>query len=129
MAPTLNERVRDRLKERKAEKKVSERDLARWMNWSQPKVAQKLGGRTEITLNELESLCFALDLAPTEAVRDRGLEFCAEMTPTELRILEQLRALDPPTRAAIFHLLNIKSSHHLPERFAKAPIRTSSVKK
>jgi len=114
----LNDRARERLKDEKLAKKVSERDLAGWMGWSQPKVAQKLGGRTEITLNELEALCQALDISATEVVRDRGLEFCAEMTPTELRILERLRGLDPVTRDAVLLLLDVKTKSHLPERFA-----------
>jgi len=117
-SPTLNDRARERLKDEKAAQKVSERDLAGWLGWSQPKVAQKLGGRTEITLNELDALCQALAVAPTEVVRDRGLEFCAEMTPTELRILERLRTLDAPTRDAVLLLLDVKTKSHLPERFA-----------
>jgi len=121
-SPTLNDRVRDRLKTEKAKLGLSEQDLANWMQWSKPKVAQKLGGRTEITLNELDALCSALSVAPTEAVRDRGLEFCAEMTPTELRILERLRTLDAPTRDAILLLLDVKTKSHLPERFATRKI-------
>lgn len=87
----LNDRVRERLREEKASRKISERDLAAFCRWSQSKVAQKLGGHTAITLNELETLCQALGISPTEAVRDRGLEFVADLTPTELRVLEIIR--------------------------------------
>jgi transcriptional regulator with XRE-family HTH domain len=118
----FSERVRNRLRDEKSAKKLSERDIADLIQWTQSRVAQKLSGRTPITLDELAALCFALSLQPTEAVRDRGLEFCAEMTPTELRILERLRGLDARTRDAILLLLDVKSHHHLPERFAK-PIR------
>lgn len=117
---TLNDRVRDRLKTEKAALGLSEQDLANWMQWGKSKVAQKLGGRTDLTLNELESLCSALSITPTEAVRDRGLEFCAELTPTELRLLEQIRKLDGPTREAILHLANVKRAIG-PERFATDP--------
>lgn len=95
---TLNDRVRERFKDEKARKHLSERDLAGMLNWSQSKVAQKLSGRTPMTLDEFDALCFALSLSPTEAVRDRGLEFCADMTPTELRILEVYRAMPKDTR-------------------------------
>ncbi len=125
---SLNERVRERLRVEKAKRDLSERDIAELIDWTQSRVAQKLSGRTPITLDELDSLCFALGLVPTEAVRDQGLEFCAEMAPFELRLLEKLRKLDAPTRDAILLLLDVKTKHHLPERFAK-PLRQQSVKK
>lgn len=117
--PDLNDRVRDRLRTEKAARKLSERDIAGLLQWSQPKVAQKLSGRTPMTLNEFEALCFALSLSPTEAVRDQGLEFCAEMTPTELRALEGLRRLPMNTRDAILHLIDARLRSALPERFAR----------
>jgi transcriptional regulator with XRE-family HTH domain len=126
-AVDFSQRVRDRLRDEKAARKLSEREIADLLQWTQSRVAQKLSGRTPITLNELEALCFALSLSPSEAVRDRGLEFCAEMTPTELRLLERLRKLEPATRDAILLLLDVKQKHHLPERFAK-PLRSPAVK-
>lgn len=106
-AVTLGERVRLLLREEKARKKLSEREMADLIQWTQSRVAQKLSGRTPITLDELESLCFALGLSPTEAVRDRGLEFCAEMTPSELRLLERLRQLPRPALDGIMAILQI----------------------
>lgn len=105
----LNERARQRLKAEKARRHLSERDIGDLLQWSQSKVAQKLSGRTPITLDELESLCFALSIAPTEAVRDHGLEFCAEMTPSEMRLLEQIRKLDDRTREGIMGLLHART--------------------
>jgi transcriptional regulator with XRE-family HTH domain len=104
----LNDRVRERLREEKARVDVSNRDLAGFTGWSQAKVWQKLLGETELTLDELETLCFALGLTPTEAVRDRGLEFCAEMTPTELRILEILRRLPRPAFDGLMQFLHVQ---------------------
>jgi transcriptional regulator with XRE-family HTH domain len=63
LSMSLNDRVRERLREIKAEKDVSHRDLAGFTGWSQAKVGQKLLGETEITLDELETLCFALGIA------------------------------------------------------------------
>lgn len=108
-AVPLNDRVRQRLKEEKTRRHLSERDLAGLLNWSQSRIAQKFGGRTPITLDELEALCFALSIQPTEAVRDRGVEFCAELAPTELRFLEVLRSLDATTRDGLYALLHIRS--------------------
>lgn len=103
----LNDRVRDRLREEKAKQKVSERDLAGFLEWSQARVAQKLSGRTAITVDELESLCFALGIRPTEAVCDRWLEFAAELTPTELRVLELIRRLPKPAFDGLLTFLNV----------------------
>lgn len=57
---------------------------------------------------DLESLCFAISLPIVEAVRDHGMEFFAEMTPTELRTLERIRQLNEPDRDAYLHLLSVK---------------------
>ena len=120
MSNDLNTRVRMRLRDEKAKLKFSEQDIAGMLRWSQPRVAQKLSGRTDITLNELEALAFALSISPSEAVRDRGLEFMAEMTPTELRVLERLRQMSPTDRDAFIHLLGAKArAADGPERFAR----------
>lgn len=105
--PTLNDRVRERLRTEKDRLEMTELDIAGLIGWSQSKVAQKLRGRTPITLNELESLCFAFSMQPTEAVRDHGLEFVTEMTPTELRIFERLRKLSLEQRQALMTILNV----------------------
>lgn len=103
----LNERVRQRLREEKSHRKLSERDIAGFVEWSQSKVAYKFSGRTPITLDELESLCFALGIQPTEAVRDRGLEFVADLTPTELRLLELIRHLPKPAYDGLLHFMQV----------------------
>jgi len=86
-------------------KHLSQQEVADLLKWTQSKVAQKLTGRTPITLEELEALAFAVSLSPTEVVRDTGLEFCAEMTPTELRVLELFRTLPTVTRDHFFGVL------------------------
>lgn len=103
----LNDRVRQRIREEAAKRKLSHRTLAGFLGWGDPKVTQKLTGRTPMTLNELDALCFAVGIAPTEAVRDRGLEFVAEMTPTELRLLELIRKLPKPAYDGLLHFLQV----------------------
>lgn len=130
MSDDLNTRVRNRLRDEKAKLKLSETDIAGQLQWSQPRVAQKLTGRTPITLNELESLCFAMGISPSECVRDRGLEFMAEMTPTELRALEQLRRMSTNDRDAFFHLLGAKArANDGPERYATPPKKSHGRQK
>lgn len=123
----LNERVRLFLREEKVRRALSERDIAGMLNWSHSKLASKMNGRTDITLDELDALCFALGVQPTEAVRDRGLEFCAEMTPTELRLLEQIRRLPKPTYDVLLHFLRSQQSAEVEKRGATP--RRSSVPK
>lgn len=115
----LSKRVRVRLREEMARRNVSQPDVAAWLDWSQSRVAQKLTGRTPITLDELELLTRVIGLGLVEAVRDPGLEFCADMTPSEVRLLETLRRQPPAVRDAVLTLVN---GHTIePERFAKAP--------
>ena len=106
--PTLNDRVREKLRTEKDRLEMTENDIAGIVGWSQSKVAQKLRGRTPITLDELEAFCFAFGMQPTEAVRDPGLEFVTEMTPTELRIYERIRKLNPDQKTAIMTILNVQ---------------------
>ena len=106
----LAEAVRLRIREEMARKDMSQRDLAGLLDWSQSRVAHLLTGRVEISLDDLEGFGFALGLAPTELVRDRGLEFVTEMTPTELRLFERLRALGPDQRDAILTILNVQKN-------------------
>jgi transcriptional regulator with XRE-family HTH domain len=120
MPESLNDRVRQRLKDEKIARKLSERDIAGLIQWTQSKVAQKFSGRTPITLDELDALCFALSILPSEAVRDRGLEFSAEMTPTELRVLENFRHETDAMRDAVATILKVRLKQHAPERHAGA---------
>jgi transcriptional regulator with XRE-family HTH domain len=88
-----------------ARTKLTQADVAGILKWTQPRVSKVLRGRVELGVDDLGALCFAVGLSPTEVLRDRGLEFCAEMTPTELRVLERLRQLSPPLREAFLVVL------------------------
>lgn len=96
------------MKDRKRELKLSEADIAEFCGWHKSKVAHKLAGRTDITLEELELLCGAMKLPISEAVRDRGLEFYAEVTPTELRLIETWRMMPEPIRGSFLLLMNVQ---------------------
>lgn len=114
----LNDRVRRRLRDEMTDRNLSQQDVADLLKWTQSRVAQKLTGRTPITLDELEALAFAVGLSLPELVRDHGLEFCAEMTPTELRMFQLLRKLPINVRDSVFTLLRVPSSSK-PDRHAK----------
>ena len=110
----LEERVRLRIREEMTRKNLSQRDVSGILGdvakgWSQSRVAKILTGRVEMGIADMESLCFAISLPIVEAVRDHGMEFYAEMTPTELRTLERIRQLNEPDREAFLRVLDVKA--------------------
>jgi len=123
MADSPSERARRRLTDEMKKQHLSQRDLAGLLNWSQSKVSKLLKGRSDLGVDDLFELCFAVSLSPLEALRDRGLEFYAEMTPTELRVLEQLRAMSQAERDAFLVLLRARvGPSEAPSATARRPI-------
>ncbi len=115
--------VRMRLREEKDRQKMSTRDIAGILGWSQSRVGKILSGRVGLDLDDCESLCFALGIGLTEAVRDRGMEFCAEMTPTEMRLIEMWRKMGKDDRDAHWHIMTAHTKAALPESRRAAPQR------
>lgn len=107
-----SERVRLRLQEELRAKDISQRTLADRLSditeetWTQSKVGKVLNGHVELKVDDVDAITKVLGLFISEAVRDRGLEFYAEMTPTELRILERIRRR-PEIMQAVMVLLDI----------------------
>jgi transcriptional regulator with XRE-family HTH domain len=109
--------VRLRIREELARKKMSQRDLAAQLGWSQFRLGKVLTGRTSLDVNDMAAVCQELRLSLVEAVRDPGLEFVAEMTPSELRILERIRQI-PDTIDAIMLLLDVRRHTRTQSRHA-----------
>lgn len=107
LSTRLADQVRHRLRE-ELERTTTERELAELLTKSQSWISHRLTGRVTITLDDLEAFCFGLNVSPVEVVRDRGLDFVAEMTPSESRLFTELRRAPEPVRAAILTLLNLK---------------------
>lgn len=122
-----SEQVRILLREVMAKNDMSQRDVAGIVGWSQSKVAHILNGRVELNVDDLAEFCFGVGLSLTEAVRDRGMEFCAEMTPTELRFLELLRSMTQADRDAFFQLagakVKVEGRRALPSKVVKKRAR------
>lgn len=122
MADDLSERVRFRLREEMSRRKLSQQEVADLIQWTQSRVAQKLTGRTPITLEELAALCFGVGISLVEVVRDHGLEFMAEMTPTELRIVQRVRQFTPQQIDALQIMINVmKNTRPENRRAARLP--------
>jgi transcriptional regulator with XRE-family HTH domain len=120
MTTTLSALVRQRLRLRMTEKHFVQRDIAGMLGWSQSRVAKVLSGRTAVDIDELGEFCAALGITAVETVRDPGLEFVADLTPYELRVLERFRAIDPKLQEAVATILNVKKPT-TPQRYAKEP--------
>jgi transcriptional regulator with XRE-family HTH domain len=112
--------VRRRIMEELTRRNMSQRELADQLKWSQSKLGKVLTGRTALDVNDMEAVCRELRLSVVEAVRDQGLEFCADMTPSELRILERIRQL-PDTIEAIMVLLDVRRNTRQQSRHAAPP--------
>jgi transcriptional regulator with XRE-family HTH domain len=88
---TLAERAVLRIREEMAARGLSQRDLAGLLHCSQGRVAKLLTGGVKLRLNDVAVLADAVGITAVEAIRDRGVEFFAELSPSELRLLERLR--------------------------------------
>lgn len=121
----LSEAVRLRLREEMSKKQMSQRDVAGLLQWSQSRVAHLLTGRVELGVDELEGFAFALGLRVTELVRDRGMEFVTEMTPSELRLFEFIRTLTPDRLNAFYVFFALAQDNH---RHAIEPTKRAGVR-
>lgn len=112
----VSDRVRARLKEELIHLDISQRALADALSkqtdeyWTQSKVGKVLNGHVELKIDDVDAISKVARIYLTEAVRDRGLEFYAEMSPTELRILERMRQR-PNVLHAVMLLLDMDSLH------------------
>jgi len=107
-------------------KRLTTRDVAGILTWSQSRVQKVLAGTRKLSVDDLEALCFAMDLSLPEVVRDHGMEWCAEMTPTEHRFLLRLRELDHETRDTFLRFLEVKIEN---ARRHASPIKEKKIPK
>jgi transcriptional regulator with XRE-family HTH domain len=117
MADKLSERVRLRLRDEMTRKNVSQRDLADLLDTNQSRISKLLNGHVDMRVDDLEQLAFGLGLPIVEVIRDQGLEFFAEMTPTELRLFHQMRR-EPDKFAGVLALFEVRTKTNKPERYA-----------
>lgn len=105
---TVADRALIRIRQEMTERHITQDDLAARLNCSQSRVGKILNGGINLRVNDLDLIARAVGISTVEAVRDRGLEFYAEMTPTELRLLERFRQQRPEISAAFFTLLDVR---------------------
>lgn len=88
---TATARALLRIREEMIERGITQTDLAEALGCSQSRIAKIFAKNIRLRLEDVEVLARRVGLTLSEVVRDRGLEFCAELTPTELRVLERIR--------------------------------------
>lgn len=94
---TLSDRARTRLIEVRKQRNIGQQELADMIThqtgelWTQSRVGKLLSGAVELRLDDADAMAHALGLPMTEVIRDRGMEFYADLTPTQLRIVEYCR--------------------------------------
>lgn len=104
-------------------------DLANLLNWTPGKTSKILNANVPLLVDVLDDLCFATGITIVEAVRDHGLEFVADLTPTELRVLERFRQLKPQEQDAMLTVFAVNRNTRLQERRALPPRPVFSDKK
>lgn len=105
---TPAERALERIKEEMARRKLSQRDIAERLGCSQGRVAKMMAGRVKLRVNDLALLAESVGLPLCETIRDRGLEFYAEMSPLELRWLEVFRGKSLDVQRAYLTVFQIQ---------------------
>jgi AcrR family transcriptional regulator len=107
---TATERALLRIREAMAEGHLTTRDLAATLGCSQARIAKYFRTRS-LRLEDVAALCKAVNLSLIDAVRDRTLAHCTDLTPLEEKILEQVRRLPPESLWAHALLLGIEIEH------------------
>jgi transcriptional regulator with XRE-family HTH domain len=99
------DRALARIQQAMKEHRISQRALAERLDCSQGRVAKILKGRIRLTVDDLETIAALVQLPLVETIRNRGVEFFAELTPSELKMLEAVRE-SPPLQRALSDLLD-----------------------
>ena len=106
---TVAARALLRIREEMEVRDITQRDLAERFGDSQSRIAKILNQGVNLRVEDLERLCETVGISVAEAVRDRGYEFYAELTPIEVRLLERLRRR-PELVHALLALLDLPAT-------------------
>lgn len=91
--PTTNpaERVRERMRRWMELTRLPQMEVARELGKTQPWLDKILQGKNYVRLRDLDQIAAAMRTTASELVRDESEHYTLELTPTELRFVEQLR--------------------------------------
>jgi transcriptional regulator with XRE-family HTH domain len=101
------ERVRDALTRWLDTTKLTQRQLAKGLDRSQPWLDKVLQGKNDVRLADLDVVANTLRTTASELVRAEDDRYQMELSPTELRVIERLRHR-PELMEAIAILLDVR---------------------
>lgn len=107
---TPAERVRERMARWLEVTGLTQREFADALQKTQVWLQKVLKGENDVRLRQLDEIARAMRTTAAELIRDDEERYQLELTPTEVRIMEQLRRA-PESYAAIATLLHVP---HLP---------------
>lgn len=90
-------RVRTRLRDELAQRKISQRALAERLErqtgdvWTQSRIGKVLTGSVELRVQDVADICAVSGISLVEMVREPGREYVADLTPSELRLVNAAR--------------------------------------
>lgn len=120
--------IRERLRVALGQRRLTQAELCARLTrrtgaiWHQQHMSKLLGGSNPMTLEQLVLICDVADLSMVDLVRQPGREFVADLTPSELRILELVRDV-PEATGHIVQLLSIHRTRELTSKQQHARIR------
>lgn len=106
---------------------LSQRDFAAELQKTQVWLQKVLAGENEVRLRHLDDVARAMRTTAAELVRADDDRYQLELTPTEVRIIEQLRRM-PESFAAITTLLRVPYGSPVPAP-AVVPVPKKTRKK
>jgi hypothetical protein len=108
---TVSQRVRARVRDELAHRRISQRLAAERLSqntgelWSHSKVQKILTGEVELKVDDLAAFARVLNLSLADLMREPGREFVADLTPSELKVLEAIRDMSPRRLAAFLEII------------------------
>ena len=106
--------IRRRLRDLLYERKISQSQLCARLSqitgeeWLLQRLGKLLNGRIRLRVEDLVWIARAADLSLVELVREPGKEFVADLTPSELRLVDALRA-NPELTAVLTTFLTART--------------------
>lgn len=94
---TVAQRVRARLRDELSHRHISQRMAAEKLTsltgelWTQSKVHKILTGQVNLLVDDMDALARILGMSLVDLVREPGRELVADLTPSELKLLESAR--------------------------------------
>lgn len=128
---TPAERVRDRMRHWMDTTHTGQREFAADLKKTQVWLQKILKGENHVRLKDLDQIADAMRTTASELVRGEDDRYTVEVTPTELRILENLRRSEEVLRGimSILHLKDVPEPKPGPTKKRGRPLNSELAKR